>query len=62
MTAETVHVSREQLERRRQEIISLVPGDIAELRERAEEHVLTPDERDLLLELEGIEFLLHDGA
>lgn len=62
MTAEVVQVTREQLEDRHRQIVRRIGGDLTDLRQHAEDHVLTPDERDLLIELEEVEFLLGDDA
>jgi hypothetical protein len=62
MTAELYEVTREQLTERR--CVALARLDIPEheLRQRAADHVLSPEERDALTELEEIDFLLGDDA
>lgn len=62
MTAELHEVTRaELLERRRTALRDLgIPED--ELRQRALEHVLTPEERDTMAALEEIDFLLGDDG
>jgi hypothetical protein len=63
MTAEVVHFTRDELEERRRSIIArIADGDLEALRQRAADHVLTPEERDLLLELREVDFLLGDDA
>jgi hypothetical protein len=62
ITAELYEVPREQLVDRQR--TALVRLDIPErgLRQRAIEHVPTPEERDALAELEEIDFLVGDDA
>jgi hypothetical protein len=61
MTAELISVSRDELQQRRRELLQKV-ADVDDLRRRADEHALTPDERDVLIELEEVDFLLgNDG-
>jgi hypothetical protein len=62
MTAELYEVTRGQLEERRRVVLARLSIPERELRRRAAEHVLTPDERDALTELEEIDFLLGDDA
>ncbi|MFC5993540.1 hypothetical protein ACFQE5_04830 [Pseudonocardia hispaniensis] len=61
MTVELVPLTREELLARRRAILREVP-DLAELHRRADTHAITPDERDLLIELEEVDFLLGDGG
>ncbi len=60
MTAELYEVTRPQLEERRRAVLTRLDISERELRQRAVEHVLTPEERDALTELEEIDFLLGD--
>jgi hypothetical protein len=60
MTAEVIRYTPEQLRTKRAALLQRI-GDRDQLLQRAELHVMTPDERDLLHELEEVEFLL-DGA
>ena len=62
MTAELYEVTRGQLEQRRRGVLARLGISERELRQRAVEHVLTPEERDTLAELEEIDFLLGDDA
>ncbi|RZT84040.1 hypothetical protein EV383_0873 [Pseudonocardia sediminis] len=62
MNAKLVKHTREELLTRRSEIVDLMVPDELTVRARADRGALTPDERDLLLELEGIDFLLGDRA
>lgn len=62
MTAELVHLTRDQLLERRRLILGRIDVDELTLRERAQDHALTPEERDALLELEAVTFLLGDDA
>lgn len=62
MNARLVKHTREELERRRRQIATRMEPDEATVRARAEEGSLTPEERDLLVELEGVDFLLGDDA
>lgn len=62
MTAELVHLTREQLLERRQNILARIDTDEPTLSKRAKDHALTPEERDALLELEAVSFLLGDDA
>lgn len=61
MTVEVVSLSRGELETHRARLLAEIT-DPADLRRRAVEHAITPDERDLLIELEEVEFLLGDDA
>jgi hypothetical protein len=61
MTVELVSLTRDELEKRRAELLAGV-ADPADLRRRAAAHAITPDERDVLIELEEVEFLLGDDA
>jgi hypothetical protein len=60
MTVEVIHYTSDQLNAKRAELLQRI-GDRAELLEHAEMHMMTPDERDLLHDLEEVEFLL-EGA
>lgn len=62
MTAELYEVTRAQLEERRRAALTRLDISERELRQRAVEHVLTPEERDALSELEEIDFLLGDDS
>lgn len=62
MTAELVHLTREQLLERRRNVLAKVDVDEPTLVQRGKDHALTPEERDALLELEAIQFLLGDDA
>lgn len=62
MTAELYEVTRDQLTERRRAALARLDIPERELRERAAEHVLTPEERDTLTELEEIDFLLGEDA
>lgn len=62
MTAELYEVTREQLMRQRSEALTRLGIPERDLHQRAAEHVLTPEERDTLTELEEIDFLLGDDA
>ena len=62
MNARLVKHTREDLEKRRREIVSRMEPNEATVRARGDDGSLTPEERDLLVELEGIDFLLGDGA
>jgi hypothetical protein len=61
MTVELIPVSRDELLRRRAAILARIP-DLAEFRRRAAEHAITPDERDVLIEREEVDFLLGDDG
>jgi hypothetical protein len=61
MTAELVQVSRDELRARRREILDRMT-DVDDIRRRARADLVTPDERDLLLELEEVDFLLGDDG
>jgi len=61
MTAELVQVSRDELRARRREILDRMT-DVEDIRRRARADLVTPDERDLLLELEEVDFLLGDDG
>jgi hypothetical protein len=61
MTAELVQVSRDELRARRREILDQMT-DVDDIRWRARADMVTPDERDLLLELEEVDFLLGDDG
>ncbi|WP_219415487.1 hypothetical protein [Pseudonocardia nigra] len=61
MTAEVVTMSREDLQQRRRELLARIPDERV-LRQRAREHAITPDERDVLIELEEVDFLLGDDG
>lgn len=60
MNVKLVRHHRDELEARRRKIVERMETDERTLRVRAEAGVLTPDERDVLLELDGIDFLLGD--
>ncbi len=62
MTAELFEVTRAQLDERRRVALARLDISEPELLQRAVEHVLTPEERDTLTELEEIDFLLGDDA
>lgn len=62
MTAELYEVTREQLTEQRRAALARLGVPEHDLRQRAAEHVLTPEERDTLTELEEIDFLLGDDA
>ncbi|MGH3874118.1 MAG: hypothetical protein ACRDSR_21895 [Pseudonocardiaceae bacterium] len=62
MTAELYEVTREQLTERRRVALARLDIPEHELRQRAVDHVLTPEERDALTELEEIDFLLGDDT
>ncbi len=62
MTAELYEVTREQLAERRRAALARLDISERALCQRADEHVLTPEEREVLNELEEIDFLLGDGA
>ncbi len=62
MNARLVKHTREELEARRREIVDRMEPDEATVRARGDDGSLTPEERDLLVELEGIDFLLGDSA
>jgi hypothetical protein len=62
MTVELIEVTPAQLQRQRADILSRLPVPLSELRRRAADHVATPDERELLIELEEVDFLLGDDA
>jgi len=62
MTAELYEVTREQLTKQRREALTWLGVPEHDLRQRAAKHVLTPEERDTLTELEEIDFLLGDDA
>lgn len=62
MTAELVHLTRDQLSERRHDVLARVDVDEATLFQRAKDHALTPEERDAVLELEAIQFLLGEDA
>lgn len=59
MNVKLVRHHRDELEARRRKIVERMETDERTLRVRAEAGVLTPDERDVLLELDGIDFLPH---
>lgn len=61
MTAELVQVSHESLLAHRRTILEQVP-DVADLRRRSHSGRVTPDERDLMLDLEEVDFLLGDDG
>lgn len=61
MTVELVNVTREALLAHRDDLLRQIP-DLDDLRRRADEHAVTPDERDLMIELEEVEFLLGDDG
>ncbi|GAA4850767.1 hypothetical protein [Saccharopolyspora rosea] len=59
MTITLVHVTAEQLNQRREELLGMLHFDEAELRRRAaEDHTASPDEREIYNELVEIDFLL----
>ncbi|MGH3797741.1 MAG: hypothetical protein ACRDSP_22955 [Pseudonocardiaceae bacterium] len=58
MTAELYEVTRQQLEERRSAVLERLDISEDELRQRAAGYVLTPEEREALIELEEIDFLL----
>ena len=60
--ARIIELSTAELRERRDEILRRLDGDISDLRARASRHEVTPDGRDLLLELEEVEFLLGADA
>lgn len=62
MTAELHEVTRPQLAARRCAALTRLGMPESELRRRAAEHVLTPEEREVLIELEEIDFLLGGDA
>lgn len=62
MTAELYEVTREELTERRRVAVKRLDIPEQELHQRAADHVLTPEERDTLAELEEIDFLLGDDA
>ncbi|GAA1070350.1 MULTISPECIES: hypothetical protein [Pseudonocardia] len=62
MNAKLVWHERTDLEHRRAELVRRMDPDERTVRYRAEQGTVTPEERDLLLELEGIDFLLGHGA
>jgi hypothetical protein len=62
MNARLVRHKRSDLVERRREIVERMDPDEATVRARGDDGSLTPEERDLLVELEGIDFLLGDGA
>lgn len=62
MNARLVRHTRGELERRRREIVDRMEPDEATVRAHEDDGSLTPEERDLLVELDGIDFLLGDGA
>lgn len=62
MNAKLVRHTREELEARRRAIVARMDPDERTVRARAEQDALTPEERDLLLELEGVDFLLGDDG
>lgn len=62
MTAELYEVTREQLTERRCAVLARLDVPEHKLRQRAADHVLSPEERDALSELEEIDFLLGDDA
>jgi hypothetical protein len=53
-----ISVTREELEDRRQQLLSRLPYGEAELQERAEDYVLTHEERSIWETLRSIDFLL----
>ena len=61
MTVELVNMTRDELERRRAEVLDRI-ADVAALRDRAGRDALSPDERDQLVELSEVEFLLGEDA
>ena len=61
MTAELVQVTRDELRARRRQILNQM-ADVEDIRRRARADLVTPDERDLLLELEEVDFLLGDDG
>lgn len=62
MTAELYEVTRKQLEESRRAALARLDISERDLCQRAIEHVLTPEERDVLTELEEIDFLLGEDA
>jgi len=60
MTPHFIEVNRQDLDRRRREVIERIGLPEHELRRRAHDHVATPDERDAWSEIEEIDFLLGD--
>ena len=60
--ARIIAVSTAELRKRRADIVRRLGGDLDELRARSDKHAVTPDERDLLLELEEVDFLLGADA
>ncbi|OZM84108.1 hypothetical protein [Pseudonocardia sp. MH-G8] len=62
MNARLVRHTREELEARRRDAVARLDPDERTVRARAEQGTLTPEERDLLLDLEGVDFLLGEDA
>jgi hypothetical protein len=62
MTVELIDVTRHELQRRRAAILARIGTPLDELRRRAADHVATPEEREVLIELEEVDFLLGDDA
>jgi hypothetical protein len=62
MTAELHEVTREQLVEGRRAALARLDIPEHDLHQRAVEHVLTPEEREVLTELEEIDFLLGEDA
>ena len=60
MTAELVHLTRDQLLDRRRALLARIDIDESTLLRRAKDHALTPEERDALLEVEAVRFLLGE--
>lgn len=62
MTVELIDVTRAELQSRRDAILSRLDTPLEVLQQRAADHVATPDEREVLIELEEVDFLLGDDA
>jgi hypothetical protein len=60
MAAKLIEFTRDQLISRRHEIVSQL-GDVRPVGEGAAQNVMTPDERELMIELGEVDFLLGDG-
>jgi len=60
MTAELIHLTRDQLLERRRAVLARIDIDVPTLLRRAKDHALTPEERDALLEVEAVRFLLGE--
>jgi hypothetical protein len=60
MAAKLIELTREQLISRRREILSQL-GEVRLSGDGAAQNVMTPDERELMIELGEVDFLLGDG-